>query len=420
MKSSVKRLSFQEDRAWIGVLAAIALVYHVYFIVKAWGQPVLLYGDAYYYDHSAQELNALHLYAYWSWGPAAQVTPGYPVFLALVYRVSHLFTPSHEAAMHLAQACQHLLAVASSVLIYVIARFRLPRYASFLAALLWTVYPPVVYANDQLLTENLYIPFLLAFVWSFLVLVRDRSRASFATAGLLLAVTTLIRPSVAPLLAAPACLFLQRDTRRAWKKTLTNYGVYVAVFVVAMIPWWVRNLVALHQWITTDLDAANPLLFGSDPTFYKDTSLSNGLTYAQQKALAIHRIEEGFRTHPLGYLKWYTLDKLGWLFGTPWYTSALPPHAGALTRVTFAYAHLHLLWVVVGAIGLAVGFGMRYIRWLSWLTAFLIAVQLPFIPINRYAYPMMPFLFVGVGAVIYLVAAWTRLRKGSPRGAATS
>ena len=415
MNPPVKRLSFAKDRTWIGLLAAIALVYHAYFIVKAWRQPVLLYGDAYYYDHSAHVLNALHLYAYWSWGPAAQVTPGYPLFLALVYRLAALFTPSHETAMHLAQACQHLLAVASSLLVYVIARFRLPRYASFLAALLWTVYPPVIYANDQLLTENLYIPFLLAFVWSFLVLVRDRTRTSFVASGLLLAVTTLIRPSVAPLLAAPACLFLQRETRRAWKPMLRNYALYIATFAVAMVPWWVRNLVAMHQWITTDLDAANPLLFGSDPTFYKDTNISNGLTYAQQKALAIQRIEEGFCTHPLAYLKWYTLDKLGWLFGTPWYNSVLPQHAGLLTRLTFAYAHLHLVWVIVGAIGLAAGFGMRYVRWLSWLTVFLIVVQLPFIPINRYAYPTMPFLFVGVGTVAYLVTAWARLRKATPR-----
>ncbi|SIS65013.1 glycosyltransferase family 39 protein [Alicyclobacillus vulcanalis] len=414
----MKRSSFAQERTWLGWLTAIALIYHAYFVVKAWRQPVLLYGDAYYYDHSARVLNALHLYAYWSWGPAAQVTPGYPVFLALVYRLAAVFTPSHETAMHLAQACQHLLAVASTVLVYLIARFRLPRYASFVAAFLWTVYPPVIYANDQLLTENLYIPFLLAFVWSFLVLVRDRSTGSFVVSGLLLGVTTLIRPSVAPLLAAPALFFLQRETRRAWKTTAARYAAYVATFCLAMLPWWIRNLVAFHQWITTDLDAANPLLFGSDPTFYKDTSISNGLSYAQQKALAIHRIEEGFRTHPLGYLKWYTLDKLGWLFGTPWYNSTLPPHAGLLTRMTFAYAHLHLVWVLVGALGLAFGFGMRYIRWLSWLTVFLIAVQLPFIPINRYAYPTMPFLMIGVGTVVYLATAWVRTRRGTPRRAA--
>ncbi|GMA55986.1 hypothetical protein GCM10025858_04890 [Alicyclobacillus sacchari] len=119
----------------------LAVLFHLYFIVSAWRQPVMLYGDAYYYDHSATVLNALHLYSYWSWGPAAQVTPGYPLFLALIYRFASLFSQSHQVGMHMAQTVQHLLSVVTVILVYRLMRFRLPRWASFIGGLLWLLYP---------------------------------------------------------------------------------------------------------------------------------------------------------------------------------------------------------------------------------------------------------------------------------------
>ncbi|GLV13863.1 hypothetical protein Heshes_15470 [Alicyclobacillus hesperidum] len=400
---------------WSLILLALAVLFHMYFIVSAWKQPVILFGDAYYYDHSATVLNALHLYSYWSWGPAAQVTPGYPLFLSLIYRFASLFSQSHQVAMHTAQTVQHLLSVVTVMLVYRLMRFCLPRWASFIGALLWLVYPPVIYANNQLLTENLYIPCLLAFTFAFLTAIRDKTLWHFGVAGFWLAVTTLVRPSVMPLAVAPLLLLFDRAVRTQWRHWLSEFASYVGVFVLFMLPWWIRNAVVMHQLILTDLDSANPLLYGSDPNFEKDVSLSSGLSLEQQKALAIHRIEAGFHTHPLMYLKWYTLDKIGLLFDTPWYNSTLAKHAGLLTRATFAYAHLHILWVVVGAIGLLMSAWFPYLRWIAALALFLIVVQLPFIPINRYAYPTMPFFFLGVGVVLYgLQQLWLRRAGATP------
>ncbi|WP_245630001.1 glycosyltransferase family 39 protein [Alicyclobacillus acidiphilus] len=388
------------EQKWVWGLLIVALLYNIYFAIRAWQSPVLLIGDAVYYDHSATLLIALHRYTYWSWGPAAQVTPSYPVFLMFAYRIAMFFTSNRQTEMHVAVFIQHIVAAITVVVLYYIMRFRLPVWASLVGCVLWMIYPPVIYGADQLLTETLYVFFLMLFTWSFLRALRLKTVRSFILAGLLLGLMTLVRPSVLPLVFAPLLLLFQRQTREAVRRHIVNWLSYLAVFVVVMLPWWIRNLVAMHQLILTDLDSANPLLFGSDPNFAHDTNLSKGLSQAQQKALALQRIHEGFHNHPWMYLKWYTIDKIGWLFGSPWYDPVLSKNAGLLTRVMFAFAHVHIAWVILGAIGLLISAWLPYFRWISALVAVLVIVQLPFIPINRYVFPLMPFFFLGIMVLV--------------------
>lgn len=401
----------RRERNWVLGLLALAILYHLYFTIKAWHLPVLLLGDAVFYNHAATLLIALHRYTYWSWGPAAQVTPGYPIFLMFAYRLAMLFTTNHATEMHVAQTLQHLIAAFTVVILYYVMRFRLPVWASLVGAILWMIYPPVIYGTDQLLTETLYVFFLVLFTWSFLYALREQTIRSYIFAGLLLGLMTLVRPSVLPLVFAPVILLFQRQTLSAIRTHLIHWLSYVVMFALTMLPWWIRNLVAMHQWILTDLDSANPLLYGSDPNFQNDPNLSKGLTQPEQKTLAIHRIHEGFHTHPWSYLKWYTIDKIQLLFGTPWYDPVLANNAGPLTRFMYAFAHIHIGWAILGAIGLLICAWIPYFRWISALVLLLVVVQLPFIPINRYVFPLMPFFFLGVMVVVYQVARYWSNRK---------
>lgn len=398
-------------------LVAIALVFHLYFILRSWKTPVQLFGDAVHYDHAAVYLLLEHVYSYWSYGPAAQVTPGYPLFLAFAYALTHLTSHNHQVEMHVAQTLQHLLAVGTVFVLYRIMRYVLPRWASVTGTLLWMIYPTVNWAADQLLTETLYIATLLTFTWTFLIALRRSTFWYYVLAGLMLGLTTLVRPTILPLIFAPLILLLSREYRTQIASLLVNWVGYVGVFVLVMLPWWIRNLVTMHQFILTDQDMGNPLLFGSDPNFQVDTNLASGLTSTQQEQLAIHRIVQGFSHEPFFYLKWYTIDKLGLLFGTPWFTSHLSANAGPLTTVTYYFAQFHLVWVILGAIGLVIGIWKPYLRWLTALTLFMIVVQLPFIPINRYVFPVMPYLFVGVMYFVVFAVSFVKNRRKPVIGA---
>ncbi|GEO26920.1 hypothetical protein AAC03nite_27050 [Alicyclobacillus acidoterrestris] len=397
-------------RAWLTdvILVAVALVFQLYFISRAWKIHVNLFGDAVYYDHSATLLLLKHVYSYWSYGPAAQVTPGYPFFLAFAYALTHLTSFHHQIEMHVVQSFQHLLIVGQVYLLYRIMRYILPNWASVVGAVLWMIYPPVNWAADQLLTETLYVTTLLAFTWTFLIALRKMTFWYYVLAGATLGITTLVRPTVLPLVFAPLLLLFSREYRVKIVQFLRNWAGYLGTFILCMLPWWIRNVVTMHQFILTDTDMGNPLLFGSDPNFEQDTHLADGLSPTQQEQLAIHRIIQGFTHEPFIYLKWYTVDKLGLLFGTPWFSAHPGVHADMLTKVTYYFAQAHLVWVIAGVIGLILGIWKPYLRWLSALVLFLIVVQLPFIPINRYVYPVMPYLFVGV---MYFVIWLTNLIK---------
>lgn len=402
----------QHRREWatsLGLLG-LALLFHLYFILRDWQRPVALFGDAVHYDHAAVLLLLKHVYTYWSWGPAAQVTPGYPIFLEISYWITLLKSHNHQVQMHVAQTLQHVIAAVTVLILYRLMRTALPRWVSLIGAILWLIYPPDVYAADQLLTETLYVFFLVLFVWVFIEAVRYQTFWHFVLAGLVLGLLTLVRPSVMPLFVAPLILLLQRQSRAAIRRHLRNWSGYAGMFILTMLPWWIRNVVVIHSFILTDQDAGNPLLFGSDPNFQHDTGLANGLNPAQQKAAAIHRIITGFHTHPFSYLKWYTVDKIGLLFGTPWYSTTLSGGTGLLTRLSFYYVHTHLVWVFLGLIGLIIGAWRRRLWWVSALTLFLIVVQLPFIPINRYVFPVMPFFFVGVATFLEFIVR--RMQRG--------
>ncbi|GMA66074.1 hypothetical protein [Alicyclobacillus fastidiosus] len=49
-----------------------------------------------------------------------------------------------------------------------------------------------------------------------------------------------------------------------------------------------------------------------------------------------------------------------------------------------------------------------HFRWVTGSTLFLILVQLPFISINRYVFPVMPFFMFGTGYLVKEFVTWIR------------
>ncbi|MCL6445334.1 MAG: glycosyltransferase family 39 protein [Alicyclobacillus sp.] len=378
---------------WIGLalmLMALVLRLHAVNRVLDW----TLYGDMVHYDASATLLLTKHYFSFWGGAPDAYVTPGYPLFLALCYAIAKLHSPSHQSALHFAAMVQAFLLSTTSGFLYWTCRYGLRRLWALSAALLWTLYLPSIWAPRNILTESLYVFLLLLFVWLFTMAMHHGTWPLWAAAGFVLGLDGLVRPTVFPLvLAAAIFFFTQLRQGGSWRASILCYAAHLIGFLIPLVPWWIRNHRLFHQWILSDTEIGNPLLYGTDPNFRNDPMLGHGLTQIEQKQLAIHRIITGFSHHPLFYLWWYTIGKLENLFGKPWYQ----PITAHTSHVTVTWLHLNLLWVILGAVGLIIGLFTPYMRFIAWLAIFLIVVQLPFIPINRYAFPVMPLFFAGVG-----------------------
>lgn len=394
---SSRKLTKRDGLIALALIVVSALIRVIYALHIHW---VSLIGDMVHYDHAAQMIVNRHTLSFWSYQPDAFVTPGYPIFLAICYRIALVLSHSHQAGMKFAILVQALLSSATAGFLYFIARRALKSKLSILVSLLWIVYPPAINSVAYLLTETLYVFFLLLFIWWFLIAMERQQLRWWLLSGIALGLTGLVRPTVYPLAIAALIylLYLWKSRGMAIRSAILQYVAYVVGFVLPLLPWWIRNYVDFHQLILSDTEVGNPLLFGSDPFFQSGPLLGHGLSQVQQKALAMHRIVTGFEHQPLLYLQWYTVSKLNILFGKPWYPPTTHMHPFIVTWV-----HFHLVWVILGTIGILVGLANRQMRFVSLIALFLILVQLPFIPVNRYGFPVLPLMFVGVGVVIQAV-----------------
>lgn len=167
--------------------------------------------------------------------PTARRPPAYPVFLSLLYRV----TGPAPAAGRVAQVVLGVLVVWLTARV---ARAWFGERAAVWAGWLAALNPFLIFVSGYLLTENLYLVFLLgamalaatppAFCRSTLV------RA--AVVGALLALAALARPSGLPMLEwmlAAALLF----GAAPWRLRLTRIALAAVAFGIVMLPWLARN-----------------------------------------------------------------------------------------------------------------------------------------------------------------------------------
>lgn len=398
MQRTTKTTITPFDNAIGWILILISAIPRVYEALRL--HTFVLYGDSIHYDQSAIILVQRHFFSFWGYGPDAYVTPGYPLFLALCYGLAAHLSSLHSVAIHLTILIQAVLSALVGGFMYWIGRRFLQRQWAIVAILLWAVYPPAIWSITQILTETLYLFLLWLFLWLLVNAMERKQGVWWGLAGFALGLCGLVRPTVFPLVLVGVLYGLLRlRESQSLRAPIVWFGSYIVGFLIPIMPWWVRNFRLMHQVVLSDTEIGNPLLYGSDPNFQHDPLLGQGLSEAQQKHLAMARIQSGFSHHPLSTLHWYTIGKLDYLFGKPWYPP-LSAHAAAFVQF---WVNIHLLWVILGGIGIVLGLAVRNMRVLSLMALFFIVIQLPFIPINRYAFPLMSMLFLGLGYVLQIV-----------------
>ena len=168
-------------------------------------------------------------------------TPGYPAFVALVYR---LFGVNNDLAVAGAQA---FVFVAICWMVMALARRAADDRAAIVAGVMTALYSPLPYFGSLILTE-LWTAF--AATAAILVCLRAAQRQQlrdYIIAGALFTATTLVRPAfvLMPFFFAIAVPLLVRQQRQV--RALKGWGALAATAAVALLPWLAYNYVNLGQ-----------------------------------------------------------------------------------------------------------------------------------------------------------------------------
>ena len=181
-------------RTLLAVVAVAALALRVAWVLWATREPQgIFYDPARYLGYARQIADGHGMVESLTGDPTAYYPPGYPWFLGIVTWLSSPFTDEPWLAAGLLQA---LLGAATVLLVASVTRKLAGPVAALIAAVVYALYPNLIFHTGALLGETLYNFLFLAF----LALLLSRPwTVSFGTwrvfgCGVLLGLAVMVRP----------------------------------------------------------------------------------------------------------------------------------------------------------------------------------------------------------------------------------
>jgi MYXO-CTERM domain-containing protein len=239
-------------RRWAAVagVLVLALVLRLGYVAVTPGYTIV--HDARDYDHHAVSIAAGDGYALLGPGPSRETAfrpPGYPYFLAGVYRLAgrdRLRSDDRIVAGRIANA---VVGTAIVALLGLLCAQLLGRRVALVAMALAAVYLPLILAGGALMSEPLFAALLLGALVAAVQVRRSAHRWRWVLlAGGLGGLAILTRANAAVLLLPLALAVWDARPRWSWR-ALAAPALVVAVAALTVAPWTVRNAVELHAFV---------------------------------------------------------------------------------------------------------------------------------------------------------------------------
>lgn len=241
--------------------------------------------------------------------PHVLYTPGYPLFLASILKL----TPDFVFAYVTIQRIQALLSAITAVIVFLIGLELLPLWGAFLAGCLMVISPHAVIMSGYLLTETLFTFLLYSALFCAIKGFRNNSLGWFAWFAILAALGTLVRPALLlfPFLVAFLIWFyLPQKTR------LKAGCSMLLIFILLQAPWFAWKLTYtakndLSLGATSLALGTYPDLIYKDPELrgkpYKDDPESDKMSRSTKATIKI--LLQRTAKDPWTYIKWYLFEK---------------------------------------------------------------------------------------------------------------
>jgi 4-amino-4-deoxy-L-arabinose transferase-like glycosyltransferase len=331
--------------------------------------------------------------------------PAFPVFTPPLYAL--LITGGlsifgdDQTPIKLAQVIADSL---TTVVVYFIVLEVFTAMSALLSGLILTAYPFSVYATLYIGAEAFFTLFLSVFVLLVLYALKYGKWLHSVGAGFVLGLATLTRGTTQMLpLVLPFAMLANPGCRRRW---MLHCTVVVAVGVLVVLPWSLRNYLVLQEMIPVASVAGGNFLFGSSEQFWTIKEREQALPKALERLKAHgvigepparHSPVEADRYALVAGLENYRLrlltDPVSFVpFGASkflhlWYATESGANHGIILAV-----NLPLYCAFVVGVVLAVKQGHRYAFLLLGLLGYFIVLHLAMVPLFRYMLPVMPYV----------------------------
>ena len=192
---------------------------------------------------------------------ASNYSPGLPLFVAGIYELSG------GVNLELARIVLALIGSLAVLFTFLIGRRLWGSGTGFLAAIVVAGYPALLQYQGMLMTEPLAVTLLAAALLAFLRAGDDeRGTWAWALPGALLGLLALVRPEYLPfgLLLAVVAAFRVRWLDREWSPGLAAAAVMVLAFLLPIVPWTVRNAIALDRFVPLSTGGGKALFIGTN------------------------------------------------------------------------------------------------------------------------------------------------------------
>lgn len=420
-------------RPWHGAAVLfVAIVIRLAFIAQLHGSILFQepQGDARLHFDLAREIAA----GDWLGQKIFYYAPLYPYVVALVFSVC--------GATVLAVALfQVALSVVEVGVIMSLARRVFGHGVGLIAGMLAASYGPFVFYTGFLLKETLGLVLLDTFLLTGICAVQRSSWSLSFVAGLLLGLTTLVRPNLLPLTLIVAAWLCFEMRGAVWYRTAAAVTCFAAGVGAAVLPVSARNYVVGKEWVWISAHGGHnffignrvgasglylPLVPGGGQTPYeeeRDAKLiaeqvtGRSLRLSEVSAYWYARGWREIREHPGNFIR-VTLRK----FALFWNDYEVPD----FQDFYFIRLQVPVLWLAPITLGMlvplaGVGIVASWPQWRGCLLLYLVivgvfATVLPFFIFARYRLPVVPgvivFASVGIATIARQVAArdWRALR----------
>jgi 4-amino-4-deoxy-L-arabinose transferase-like glycosyltransferase len=235
----------------------------LWWVLYAARGPVGLHDPFFYLDYG-RRLSLGGGYRLADGEPTAYYPIGYPAILGLWYRILQ-FTPLADHWIANAAALNLIFSTSTVALVGVLGRRLLGPWVGAVAAVIVALFPSLIFHTATILTET---TFNFVFVLALVVLCWRPWTETFPSwkrlvvFGLLFGLSIEIRP-IALLVVPMVGIAMWRVAER--RQALLRFGTVVALVIAVMIPWTVRNQVAMKAFLPIGTTTGDNLCIGNNP-----------------------------------------------------------------------------------------------------------------------------------------------------------
>lgn len=254
----------QTQRRWLfGIVALAAVLRIAWLVFNNVEAPPLdrLGGDqTMYWYHAIEIAGGRGYHVPGSTEPTAYYPIGFPGILAGLFLIFDR-VPFIDHEMMLVVGWFHVvISVATVALTFVVGRRLLGPRAGLVAAAIMAVFPNLIYQVTSLQLETTFL--FLAMATLAIIVDHDWSsgppgRNRLLAFGAVLAIAATVRPFVVPVLLGLLLALLA--VGMGWRRALRALAIPVAVLVVALTPWTIRNAVQLEAFVPSSTNMGDTL-----------------------------------------------------------------------------------------------------------------------------------------------------------------